>query len=165
MAITVLEAQSELGKTFNTSIPATEIYTNVLQYAANGVYRYSKSSKEFPNWIKPSKYFKRRVKKNLSGEEVLIKVKDKLKRMLSFQVKNLSDDNYPFSKNQFDIVFCRNILIYFSIEDKNKILKKLFSHLKIGGTLYLGHSENPQDLVNHVKRIGQNIFIKEKEIF
>lgn len=164
MAMTVLEAKEELGKFIDTSIIATDIDTNVLQYAANGIYRYSKSSKEFPSWIKPAKYFKRRVQQNLSGEEVLIKVKDELKRMISFQVMNLNDSSYPFSSNQFDVIFCRNVLIYFSAEDQNKILKKLFKHLKIGGTLYLGHSENPQDLVNYVDRIGQNIFVKQKEI-
>ncbi|WP_121626177.1 CheR family methyltransferase [Poseidonibacter antarcticus] len=165
MAMTVLEVQDKIGKRLNASIIATDIDTNVLQYAANGVYRYSKSSKEFPSWIKPSKYFKRRIQRNLSGEEILIKVKDELRKMLSFEVMNLNDDSYPFAKNQFDIIFCRNVLIYFSSSDQNKILKRLFSYLKIGGTLYLGHSENPQDLVNYVKRVGQNIFIKEKEIF
>ncbi len=164
MAMTVFEAKEELGKFLDASIIATDIDTNVLQYAANGVYRFSKSSKEFPSWIKPQKYFKKRVQKNLSGEEILIKVKDELKRLLSFQVMNLSDSSYPFSSNQFDVIFCRNVLIYFSTEDQNKILKKLFTHLKIGGTLYLGHSENPQDLVNYVDRIGQNIFVKLKEI-
>ena len=49
------------------------------------------------------------------------------------------------------------------MEDQNKILKKLFKHLKVGGTLYIGHSENPHDLVNYVKRVGQNIFIKTKD--
>lgn len=164
MAMTVMEAKEDLGKFIDSSIIATDIDTNVLQYAANGIYRFSKSSKEFPDWIRPQKYFKRRVQKNLSGEEVLIKVKDDLKRMISFQVNNLNDNNYPFSKNQFDVIFCRNVLIYFSAEDQNTILKKLFSHLKIGGTLYLGHSENPQDLINYVSRVGQNIFVKEKEI-
>ncbi|MDN5063508.1 CheR family methyltransferase [Aliarcobacter butzleri] len=165
MAMTVLKTSEDLGKTINTSIIATDIDTNVLQYAANGIYRYSKASKEFPEWIKPQKYFKRRVQQNLSGEEVLIKVNDELKRMINFHVMNLNDSSYPFSKNQFDVIFCRNVLIYFSVEDQNIILKKLFTHLKIGGTLYLGHSENPQDLIKYVKRIGQNIFIKEKEIF
>ena len=164
MAMTVLEAKDEIGKFIDASILATDIDTNVLQYAANGVYRYSKSSKEFPSWIKPQNYFKKRVQKNLAGEEILIKVKDELKRMLTFQVMNLSDSSYPFASNQFDVIFCRNVLIYFSGEDQNEILKKLFSHLKIGGTLYLGHSENPQDLVNYVDRIGQNIFVKLKEI-
>ncbi|MFX4276836.1 CheR family methyltransferase [Aliarcobacter butzleri] len=165
MAMTVLKTSEDLGKTINASIIATDIDTNVLQYAANGIYRYSKASKEFPEWIKPQKYFKRRVQQNLSGEEVLIKVNDELKRMINFHVMNLNDSSYPFSKNQFDVIFCRNVLIYFSVEDQNTILKKLFTHLKIGGTLYLGHSENPQDLIKYVKRIGQNIFIKEKEIF
>ena len=164
MAMTVKEAKESLGKNIDASIIATDIDTNVLQYAADGIYRYSKSSKEFPDWIKPQKYFRKRVQKNLAGEEVLIKVKDDLKKMLSFQVMNLNDNAYPFSKNQFDVVFCRNVLIYFSAEDQNKILKKLFSHLKIGGTLYLGHSENPQDLINYVQRVGQNIFVKEKDI-
>lgn len=164
MAMTVLEAKEEIGKFIDSSIIATDIDTNVLQYAANGIYRFSKSSKEFPDWIKPQKYFKRRVQKNLVGEEVLIKVKDELKKPITFQVMNLNDNSYPFNKNQFDVIFCRNVLIYFSAEDQNQILKKLFSHLNIGGTLYLGHSENPHDLINYVNRVGQNIFVKEKEI-
>ena len=164
MAMSVFEAKDQLNKNILASIIATDIDTSVLEYAANGIYRYSKSSKEFPSWIKPQKYFKRRVQKNLAGEEVLIKVNDELKRMITFQVMNLNDNTYPFSSNQFDVIFCRNVLIYFSAEDQNKILKKLFKHLKIGGTLYLGHSENPQDLVHYVKRVGQNIFVKEKDI-
>jgi len=163
MAMTVLETQELLNARINASILATDIDTNVLQYAANGVYRYAKSSKEFPEWIKPQKYFKKRVNKTLSSEEILIKVKPELQKMVSFQVNNLNDTSYPFQKEYFDVVFCRNVLIYFSSEDQNKILKRLFSHLKIGGTLYLGHSENPHDLVDYVDRIGQNIFIKVKE--
>ena len=84
--------------------------------------------------------------------------------MITFQVNNLNDSSYAFEKNFFDVIFCRNVLIYFSSEDQNNILKKLFSHLKIGGTLYLGHSENPDDLISHVNRVGQNIFIKKKEL-
>lgn len=164
MAMTVLETQELNNGRINSSIVATDIDTNVLQYAANGVYRYSKSSKEFPDWIKPQKYFKRRVKKTLASEEVLIKVKPELQKMITFQVNNLNDSSYPFERNYFDVIFCRNVLIYFSSEDQNKILKKLFSHLKIGGTLYLGHSENPHELIDYVQRIGQNIFIKTKEL-
>lgn len=164
MAMTVLETQEELGKKLNASIIATDIDTNVLQYAANGVYRYSKSSKEFPSWLKPQKYFKKRVQKNLASEEILIKVKEELQKMVTFQVMNLNDQNYPFGKNEFDVIFCRNVLIYFSAQDQEKILFKLFRHLKMGGTLYIGHSESPAGLESYVKRVGQNIFIKEKEI-
>ena len=84
--------------------------------------------------------------------------------MITFGQMNLNDEIYPFDTHQFDVVFCRNVLIYFSIEDQNKILKKLFRTLKVGGTLYIGHSENPHDLINYTKRVGQNIFVKLKDI-
>lgn len=164
IAMTIFEANKDLNSNINANIIATDIDTNVLQYGANGIYRYSKSSKEFPNWIKPQHYFKRRVQKNLTGEEVLIKINDELKKMVTFHVMNLNDDNYPFVNHQFDVIFCRNVLIYFSVKDQNSILKKLFKHLKIGGTLYLGHSENPQDLIHYVQRVGQNIFVKKKDL-
>jgi chemotaxis protein methyltransferase CheR len=104
------------------------------------------------------------VKKSLVGDEILIHVNDDLNRRVTFAQMNLNDSTYPFSDEEFDVVFCRNVLIYFSSEDQNKILKKLFRHLKIGGTLYLGHSESPQDLINYTKRVGQNIFIKQRNI-
>jgi len=154
----------EYNRTASANIIATDIDTEVLQYAANGIYRFQKSSKEFPSWLSPAKYFKKRVQKGLSGDEVLIKVKDELKKDMTFSQMNLNDDVYPFDTHQFDVVFCRNVLIYFSVEDQNMILKKLFRLLKIGGTLYIGHSENPQDLINYSQRVGQNIFVKIKDI-
>lgn len=163
MAMTIFEANEILNKNIKASIIASDIDTNVLQYAADGIYRYSKSSKEFPSWIQPQKYFKKRVKVGLASEEILIKVKDELKRLITFQVMNLNDNNYPFESHQFDVIFCRNVLIYFSAQDQNIILKKLFRHLKIGGTLYLGHSENPHELINYIQRAGQNIFVKIKD--
>lgn len=160
MAMTV----KEVNPMMKASIIATDIDTDVLQQAANGIYRFQKSSKEFPEWIKPQKYFKRRIQKNLTGDEILIKANDELKNMITFAQMNLNDPSYPFEAHQFDVIFCRNVLIYFTVEDQNKILKKLFKHLKINGTLYIGHSENPHDLINYTKRVGQNIYVKIKDI-
>jgi len=160
MAMTVKEVDPSL----RAKIMATDIDTDVLQRAANGIYRFQKSSQEFPEWIRPQKYFKRRIEKNLIGDEVLIKVNDDLKQMITFAQMNLNDREYPFAKHQFDVVFCRNVLIYFSVADQNTILKKLFALLKIGGTLYIGHSENPHDLINYSQRVGQNIFVKIKDL-
>ena len=160
IAMTVKETSPRL----KANIIATDIDTDVLQQAANGIYRYQKSSKEFPSWIKPQKYFKRKIQKKLSGDEILIKANDELKDMIMFAQMNLNDDVYPFEDHQFDVVFCRNVLIYFVAEDQNKILKKLFRTLKVGGTLYIGHSENPHDLVHYTKRVGQNIFVKLGDI-
>ena len=164
MAMTVQEASKIYAKPIRAKIVATDIDTNVLQMAANGIYRFSKSSKEFPDWIRPQNYFKRRVQKGLTNEEVLIKVNDDLKKMITFKENNLNSDRYPYPEHHFDVIFCRNVLIYFSVADQNSILKKLFRHLKINGTLYIGHSETPHDLINYCKRVGQNIFVKVRDI-
>jgi chemotaxis protein methyltransferase CheR len=164
IAMTLLTAQKENNKrNMNSSIVATDIDTDVLHFARNGVYRFRTSNKDFPAWAHPRDFFKRRAdSKNES--EFLIKVKDEVKRLLEFKQMNLSDSSYPFRDGEFDIVFCRNVLIYFNQDDQNKILKRLFKVLKMGGTLYLGHSENPLDLAPYVKRMGQNIFVKTREL-
>ena len=84
--------------------------------------------------------------------------------MITFAQMNFNDEHYPFADEEFDVVFCRNVLIYFTVEDQNKILKKLFRHLKVGGTLYIGHSESPHDLAPYLERVGQNIYIKQRNI-
>lgn len=147
---------------FNYSLIATDIDKQVLNHASNGIYELGRNTDDFPLWIKPSQYFKRREHPNKDGE-YLIKVKDTLRNKVRFEQMNLMSPSYPFSANEFDVIFCRNVLIYFNQDDQNDILRKLFATLKVGGTLYLGHSESPLGLTPYVERCGQNIFIKTKE--
>jgi chemotaxis protein methyltransferase CheR len=145
----------------NFHIDATDIDTNVLRFAQEGVYKFSTKGHPFPNWLELPKYFKRR-KVQGADDEYLIKVKEQIKRTVKFSQMNLFNPRYPFGFEEFDIIFCRNVLIYFDIPDQEKILAKLFSHLKIGGTLYLGHSESALNLTPCVHSLGQNIFVKHK---
>lgn len=147
---------------FNYSLLATDIDLQVLDKCQQGIYEYSKIDDDIPDWIKPSEYFKRRIHPEKSGE-FLVKVKEHLQRKVQFQQFNLMSLTYPFKACEFDVVFCRNVLIYFNQDDQNDILKKLFKTLKIGGTLYIGHSESPLGLSPYVERCGQNIFVKTKE--
>jgi len=141
---------------------ATDIDTDMLKKATQGIYKHPLEGSIFPSWIDPKEYFKRRV---LEGENhFLIKAKDFLKKDIRFQRLNLMSDKYPFRRECFDVVFCRNVLIYFKIEDQNRILKNLLSHLKIGGTLYLGHSESPLEISPFLERMGMNIFVKTGDI-
>ena len=107
------------------------------------------------------KYFET-IGENPNGT-LQIRAKQELKSILKFQNLNLFDEKYPFNKNDFDIIFCRNILIYFKIEDQEKILKHLFTHLKMGGVLYLGHAEDLLGLKDKVERLGNKTYIKIKE--
>ena len=61
--------------------------------------------------------------------------------MIRFAQLNLIDFPYAF-KHQFDIIFCRNVLIYFEQEMGNKVVDTMLSYLKPGGILVLGHSES-----------------------
>ncbi|MCX6074425.1 MAG: protein-glutamate O-methyltransferase CheR [Campylobacterales bacterium] len=146
----------------NYSLIATDIDNEVLNHAAHGIYEWSKSEDDFPHWIRPSNYFKRKQHPSRDGD-YLIKIKEPLRRKVVFDTMNLMSQTYPFKAAEFDVVFCRNVLIYFNTLDQNTILKKLFRTLKIGGTLYIGHSESVLDLIPFVERYGQNIFIKTKE--
>ena len=146
----------------NYSLLATDIDTDVLRHASNGIYEWGRNGSDFPEWIRPSNYFKRRPHPTKEGD-YLIKVKDHLARNVRFERHNLMAESYPFKPEEFDVVFCRNVLIYFNQSDQNAILKKLFRTLKTGGTLYLGHSESPLELSPYVERYGQNIFVKVKE--
>lgn len=148
---------------FGYSLVATDIDTNVLNQASSAIYEWEKNAYDFPDWIKPSVYFKRKAHPSKSGD-YLIKVKDALQKKVEFKKFNLMTSAYPFKPAEFDVVFCRNVLIYFNQTDQNEILMKLFKTLKIGGTLYLGHSESPLGLTPFVKRCGQNIFVKVKEL-
>jgi len=165
IAMTLMQTMEDLGINIQgtrSSIIATDIDTDVLKFGANGVYRYKTTNKDFPNWIKPGRFFlKKSSDKN--SQEFSIKAKNEMKKLLTFSQMNLSDNSYAFREKEFDIIFCRNVLIYFTQDDQKKILKKLFKLLKIGGTFYLGHSENPMDLSSYVKRLGQNIFVKVKD--
>ena len=165
IAMTVSEANEALSSNIKANIIATDIDTNVLQYAADGIYRYSKSSKEFPSWIKPQNYFKRRVQKNLSGEEVLIKVNDELKKMITFHIMNLSNSSYPFSTHQFDVIFCRNVFIYFPKEVQRDIVSRFYAQLNVGGYFILGHSETLNgisDAFEYRKFKNENLMIYQK---
>jgi len=147
---------------FNYSLLATDIDEQVLQTAQNGIYEWDRNKDDFPSWISPSKYFKRRVHPSKDGD-FLIKIKENIRRKVKYHTMNLMSETYPFQQNEFDVIFCRNVLIYFNSNDQNKILKNLFSKLRIGGTLYLGHSESSLGLTPYVERCGQNIFLKMKD--
>lgn len=160
IAMTFLNSKKYLNNSINIEITATDIDTDVLNIAKNGSYLFKTHTDDFPKWIDSDMFF---LTRNGSGHSEFL-AKDNLKKLIQFKKMNLMDSNYPFSLGEFDIIFCRNVLIYFSYEDQREILKKLFKYLKVGGTLYIGHSENPIGLESCIERVGHNMFIKKEEL-
>lgn len=160
IAATALYAKEIYRSSSDIEIIATDIDTKVLQLAKDGIFTFNPKL-HLPNWVNMEKYFDT-IAQNPNGT-LQIQAKPELKSMLKFQNLNLFDEKYPFGKNDFDIIFCRNILIYFKIADQEKILHKLFALLKMSGTFYLGHAEDLLGLKDKVERLGNKTYIKIKE--
>ena len=94
------------------------------------------------------------------GDEVRI-IPD-LRRRVIFKHHNLMDEPYPVPQ-KMDVVFCRNLLIYFDRATQRKVLSRLCRCLKPGGYLFLGHSEGSvADLKLPLRRVGPTVFLREE---
>ena len=81
---------------------------------------------------------------------------EKVKQLISFKQLNLLEP-WPMT-GLFDVIFCRNVLIYFNDETKKKLVQRFYSLLKPGGYLFIGHSESLQSYNTHFSLVGQTIY-------
>jgi chemotaxis protein methyltransferase CheR len=131
----VMTALEALGPQGNFKLWASDIDSKVLATAARGVYR-SESTKGLDAG-RLQRFFLR-GKGNNAG---LLRVKPELQRMVEFLSVNLIRDDWPF-REPFDIVFCRNVMIYFDAPTQRSVLERIHRNMKPGGQLFVGHSEN-----------------------
>ncbi len=116
-------------------ILASDLDTKVLEKARQGVYPFEKVERLSDQRLKA---FFFRGKGNNSG---LVKVKSELRDLVSFFHLNLLNNRWPFDE-AFDIIFCRNVMIYFDKPTQYRVLKKFVPYLKEDGLLFAGHSES-----------------------
>ncbi len=117
------------GDQYNIKVLATDIDTRVLSEAQKGIYNRSLLS-EVPRIFEAKYFFK-------SGEQCGIK--QEIKDLVTFRSFNLMND-FPFRK-KFDMIFCRNVMIYFDRETQAHLVGKHYHSLNTGGLLFTGHSE------------------------
>jgi chemotaxis protein methyltransferase CheR len=129
-------------------ILATDISTRVLEEAQRGVYPEESLKDVPPRWRK--RYFGR------DGQTYLLS--DEVKREVIYKRLNLMDP-FPFTK-PFDLIFCRNVMIYFEQETKNGLVAKFYDALKPGGYLFIGHSETIQRDSSGFRYIEPSIYQK-----
>ena len=79
-----------------------------------------------------------------AGNAGLVRVKPELRNVVEFLIVNLIKDDWPF-RDQFDVVFCRNVMIYFDATTQRRVLEKIHRVMKPGGLLFVGHAENFSD--------------------
>jgi chemotaxis protein methyltransferase CheR len=138
---------------FQYSILATDISTKVLEKAYAGIY-----DQHLVERIPPSikqKYFLR----SKDREKKLVRVTPELRSRISFQRVNLMDEHFTVPE-EVDMIFCRNVIIYFERATQYKLLSRLCRCLKTGGYLFQGHSETVHGFDLPLVRIASTIYRK-----
>jgi len=138
---------------FDFSILGTDISTQMLKKAISGVY-----PEEMVEVI-PLDLKKKYLLKSKDKAKKLVKVCDNIRKKVKFQRINFIEDQYPVNE-QFDIIFCRNVLIYFDRETQEKVINKLCNHLKSDGIFFLGHSESITNIHVPLKQIKPTVYCK-----
>jgi len=149
LAITVCEL-------FGTATPpakiiATDIDTNVLETASAGVY--AADGHKGLSEQRRNKFFLKGAGQN-AGK---IRVRAEMRKLIEFAPLNLLSNHYDVP-HQLDVIFCRNVLIYFDKPTQHAVLKRLANHLKVGGLLFAGHSENFSDCRDIFKLRGKTVY-------
>jgi chemotaxis protein methyltransferase CheR len=131
----VMTALEALGAKANLALTASDIDSKVLASAAQGVYRMEGLKGVSDERVQ--RFFMR----GKGANEGMARVKPELQRMINFISVNLIRDDWPF-REPFDVVFCRNVMIYFDAPTQRKVLERIHRVMAPGGMLFVGHAEN-----------------------
>jgi chemotaxis protein methyltransferase CheR len=135
IVITALEA---LGSLKSFSLVASDIDSKVLATASRGVYRADGLKGISPERLQ--KHFLR----GKGSNDGFARVKPELLSSIEYLIVNLIKNDWPF-RESFDVVFCRNVMIYFDAETQRGVLERIHRVMKPGGLLFVGHAENFTD--------------------
>jgi chemotaxis protein methyltransferase CheR len=147
LAMTVVEV---LGADAPVSILASDIDTRVLGVAERGVYPADARG------LSPER-LKRHFLRGSGANAGLIRVKPELQRLLAFRQHNLMDDRWSLGE-AFDIVFCRNVMIYFDAPTQRRVLERMHRAMRPQGLLFAGHSENFADSRDLFRLRGKTLY-------
>jgi len=151
LAMTLLE---NVPSDWEIKILATDLDTNVLQAAATGIYTSDRVEGLPPGTLK--QWFK----KGKGSNAIKVKVHPQLQALIQFKQLNLMK-GWPI-KNHFDFIFCRNVLIYFDRDTKERLAQRYGEFLAVGSHLFIGHSESLHQLDTCFDLIGNTIYKKTK---
>ena len=147
LAMTVLET---LGASAKVEIVCSDIDTKVLATAERGVYGADSRG------LTPDR-LRRHFMRGVGANSTFIRVKPELQRLVSFRSFNLMDAKWSLGE-PFDIVFCRNVMIYFDGPTQRGVLERMRGAMAPHGLLFAGHSENFNDSKDLFRLRGKTIY-------
>ncbi|PLX10419.1 MAG: chemotaxis protein CheR [Marinilabiliales bacterium] len=138
---------------YDFSINATDISKSVLEKAVLAIYPMA-----LINQI-PDNYIKKYLLKSKNNSEAKFRIAPEIRSKVEFSVHNLLDEKINL-KHKFDIIFCRNTLIYFDRETQLKVINNLLSKLNNKGLLFLGHSESLINMDLELESVSPSVYKK-----
>jgi chemotaxis protein methyltransferase CheR len=142
---------------WQVDILATDISTRVLDRAQAGVWPLEKSRRIPPEYLKS--YMLRGVHECQGS----MKAGREISRVVRFEHGNLLRDGWHTYPQRFDLIFCRNVLIYFQPEGKARVVNSLINRLAPDGFLFVGHSESLHDLTGRVRSVIPTVYTLASE--
>ena len=130
--LAMLLNDSGFTNSFEFNILANDISQQVLDKARDGIYREASFRETRPDVM--MRYFRR--------EGARFRINENIRRQVTFEQANLIDSSTLVGCRNFDVIFCRNVMIYFAKESREQLLQEFLERLRPGGYLLLGHSES-----------------------
>jgi len=153
MAITSLEAVGI--REVNCRVLATDLSTQVLDKAREGIYESERVEKVQKQVL--ARYF---FKVASGNGRIQYQVKDEARRMVVFKRLNLSKPPFPM-QGPLDVVFCRNVMIYFDNVVRVRLLEEITRLLKPRGYLFVGHAESLAGMLSSLKSVRPSVYVKD----
>jgi chemotaxis protein methyltransferase CheR len=149
IAMTVMETFG--ADVSHVTIAASDLDTNVLATAQKGVYPIERLDKLSPERLR------RFFLKGTGSQEGFAAIRPEVKRLVEFKRINLLDGSYPV-KGPLDVLFCRNVMIYFDKPTQYKILSRFAPMMQSDGLLFAGHSESFLHAADLFKSLGKTVY-------
>ncbi|HEX6098256.1 MAG TPA: protein-glutamate O-methyltransferase CheR [Thermoanaerobaculia bacterium] len=147
----LLRTHFPLAGGWTVEILASDLSTKVLAAAREAVWPIERAEDI------PADYRRAYMLRGFRGEEGKMRAQPNITSMVEFQRINLNDERYPVD-GPFDLIFCRNVLIYFDRETKAAVIDRLTRHLSPTGLLFLGHSETLHTANHALKHVGPTAY-------
>ena len=155
IAMTLYDAVSNPDQ-WDFKILASDISTRVLAKAASGIY----DEERIANL--PTELVRRHFLRGKGQHSGKVKVRPQVSSMVVYRRINLMNSSYPI-RTPLDVIFCRNVMIYFDRQTQTDLMKKFHRYLKPGGYLFIGHSESLQWIDHSFNYVAPTIYQKSKE--
>ncbi len=154
LAMTLSEFSARCpGLGFNYTVLASDISTKVLDTARKAIYN-KNCIEPIPDSLK-QKYLLR----NKDRRKDLFRIVPALRNRVRFRRLNFIDEDFSM-REKMDIIFCRNVIIYFDKATQEKVINRFYTHLSDGGFMFLGHSETLNGMSHPFKQIVPTIYRK-----